>query len=63
MVSVNPAPRLEVDGGVDATNAARLVAAGAGLSWWRGESSISGAGHAAARTRDLRAAAARPGEA
>jgi ribulose-phosphate 3-epimerase len=50
----NPAP-IEVDGGIDASNAARVVAAGAGVLI--AGSAIFGSGDAARATRELRAAA------
>jgi ribulose-phosphate 3-epimerase len=50
----NPAP-IEVDGGVDLTNAARIVAAGAGILV--AGSSIFGTGHPERATREMRAAA------
>jgi ribulose-phosphate 3-epimerase len=51
----NPAP-IEVDGGVDTTNAGRIVAAGASILV--AGNSIFGTGDAAQATRDLRQAAA-----
>jgi len=53
----NPAP-IEVDGGVDASNIARLVAAGASI--FVAGSSIYGAPDPIAAVRELRAAAAEP---
>jgi ribulose-phosphate 3-epimerase len=50
----NPAP-IEVDGGIDRTNAARIVAAGASILV--AGNSIFGTADAAQATRDLRAAA------
>lgn len=50
----NPAP-IEVDGGIDTTNAARIVAAGASILV--AGNSIFGTADAAQATRDLRAAA------